>query len=99
MERPLLSFQASRKKSHALMYPCKRMNKWVFVVAGADPRALLAARLQAGLWPLRVQTPHRNSFAEGDEVVLYMGRPECAFAGTAKVASKTVRITNLLRNH
>lgn len=69
------------------------MNRWLFVVVGTDPRALLSARLSSGVWPLRVQTPHRKDFMEGDEVVLYMGKPECSFAGTANIASKTFKIS------
>ncbi len=78
------------------------VNRWVFITAGPNrsekpdspeyPRNLLLARIKRELWPLRKATCHRRLLAKGDEVLLYLARPACAFVGTAKIAGRSVEV-------
>ena len=54
------------------------------VVGDATP---IADFLQAELWSVDADEPHRDALAAGDLVLLYLGAPERTFIGRAVLAS------------
>jgi hypothetical protein len=76
------------------------MNYWIFTVApyksGSEyysARQIYERRMEDRFWGLGARTAHRKNVREGDQVVFYVGRPDCAFGGTARLASDSVTLT------
>ncbi|MGH8679537.1 MAG: endonuclease NucS domain-containing protein, partial [Burkholderiales bacterium] len=56
-------------------------------------RQVYERRMQDKFWGLGGRTPHRKSVRQGDQVVFYVGRPESAFGGTARLTSDSFALT------
>lgn len=76
------------------------MNYWIFVAApqandgeSYTARQIYERRMQDGFWGLGPRTPHRKNVRQGDQIVFYVGRPESAFAGTARLASDSFALS------
>ncbi len=73
------------------------MSNWIFVVTARGPnltgRDIYHLRMEDRFWGLGERTPNRRNLKEGDRVVFYVGLPEKAFAGTARLASDSYRLT------
>jgi hypothetical protein len=74
------------------------MNNWIFVVTSHRDHQLsgediFKQRTQDRFWGLGESTPNRRALAEGDEAVFYIGTPAKNFAGTARLASDSFKLT------
>jgi hypothetical protein len=76
------------------------MNFWIFVVTpkaeGSESytaRQIYNLRMKDGFWGLGEATRNRKNIRAGDQVIFYIGGPERAFGGTARLASDSFELT------
>jgi len=66
------------------------MNYWIFPVVrqeSYDARQIYERRMEDRFWGLSAGARNRKAIRKGDEVAFYIGDPEKAFAGAARLAS------------
>jgi hypothetical protein len=74
------------------------MNYWIFVVTSQSDasqsytaRKIFDVRMQDRFWGLGENVRNRKNIQNGDQVVFYIGSPEQAFAGTARLLTMLER--------
>jgi hypothetical protein len=55
--------------------------------SGSSPRERAIRLLNAGMWGLGPDQPHRDALTRGDLVLIYLAAPEREFIGRAQLAS------------
>jgi hypothetical protein len=75
------------------------MNYWIFIVSNQNTdqgpltgRQIYETRMGDRFWGLGPRTPNRRHLKKGDSVLFYVGMPEGAFAGTARLASDSYEL-------